>query len=486
MGNSWFPQGQNAESGWRLDIVSLLAVIGESSMDSHLQVLTSSWYCVLPRLIPAPQALLKPLRPTRLPQINAAVVGVHNGTLVPTLNYFPEILHPIDDLPAFGFKVLQITHRDEKNRMSSRDLKSSSSNHSYNHNHSNHNKINSIASRQEENDQMLASANTDPRVIESGYKAPARKSTMRNLKRMMTKDDNRPRIPARHASPLNIITIISFFWTFALMIWAGIIGDGTAILALATISMVSSVVGLASWWHPVLMSRPSKAKVPAGDVVIRTREGAFLLVQCDEAVARELYTGTEECKYYVTTEGYPILVGMGTVLLMISVVLLGNCGFIMQAAIGLSYMVLNGVFWAASLLDKTRFWDLSYYDVKDVTPDDSRDAHLPSNDFTGDQEQRPSFTRTMWYAIRETKKIGWVKRGGAAPKTAEWDEWLRIAEHNAIQGNREWPAVLMRDYVVGKDSTITTSNLATSVHPHVEDRLQNRVPAFEIPPRESC
>lgn len=65
--------------GWRLDIVSLLAVIGESSMADHSQAMTSSWTCLLPRLVPAPQVLLKAIRPGRLPQVPATVVGVHSG-----------------------------------------------------------------------------------------------------------------------------------------------------------------------------------------------------------------------------------------------------------------------------------------------------------------------------------------------------------------------------------------------------------------------
>lgn len=84
------------------------------------------------------------------------------------------------------------------------------------------------------------------------------------------------------------------------------------------------------------MKRNFKSKVPAGDVILRTREGAFVLVVCDEDVARELYTGTEECQYYVNTQVYRLLVGLGTFLLMVSVVLLGNCSFPMQAAVGQS------------------------------------------------------------------------------------------------------------------------------------------------------
>ncbi|KHJ30924.1 hypothetical protein EV44_g2552 [Erysiphe necator] len=475
MSSSWFPHGRNTESGWKLDIVSLLAVIGESSMDSHIQVLTSSWYCILPRIIPAPQALLKPTRPTRLPQINAAVVGVHSGTFVPTLNYFPEILHPIDDLPAFSFKVLQITHK-ERQPNPERDFVQAES-------RGNH-----------ETDRILEGSTIDPRTLENRNKIPSRRSTLRNLKRIMTGQDGRPRIPARKISPLNVVTVLTFLWTCALIIWASFLHDGTAILALITISMVSSVVGFASWWQPVLMNRPSKSKVPDGDVVIRTREGAFLLVKCNEDVARELYTGTEECLYYVTTEGYRTLVGFGTVLLMISVVLLGNCGITMQAAIGISYMVLNGIFWAASLLNPTSFWDLSYYQVEDITPKDSRDAHertVISTDFGGiteTQEQLPSFTRTMWYAIRETKKIGWVKTSGAAPRTPEWDEWLRLAEQHANQGNRGWSAVKMRGYIVEKgikatDITRVASPMHTQDYSTAATREQ--IPAFEVPPHGS-
>ncbi|KAI0999244.1 hypothetical protein K3495_g8952 [Podosphaera aphanis] len=457
MDHSWFPrfpQLSGSEKGeWKLDVISLLAVIGESAMDSHIQVLTSSWYCMLPRILPAPQALLKPSRFIRMPQVNALVVGVHNGTLIQTLNYFPEILHPIEDLPAFTFKVLRITHREEKmNKNRDWDLLT-----------------NNTKPRE----------STDPIILESGISPPKRQSTFQNLKRIVTSTDERPRISARKCSILSIVTILSFIWTCGLIIWARYLQDGVAILALGSISMVSSVVGFASWWQPVLQSRPSKAKVPAGDVVIRTREGAFLLVKCNEDVARELYTGTEECEYYVNTRVYRVLVGFGTLLLMISVVLLGNCSIGMQGAIGLSYMVLNGIFWAASLIDRKKFWNLSIYQVEDVTPDDCKDAHLPQSNGSEDLEMKPSFTRTMWYAIRETQKIGWVKRGGAAPKTSEWDEWLRQAEQNSLAGNRDWPAVKMRDNVVG--SGISGQYVASH-----EEATQEQVPAFEVPlePRE--
>lgn len=115
---------------------------------------------------------------------------------------------------------------------------------------------------------------------------------------------------------------------------------------------------------------------------------------CDETVARELYFGTEECKYRVPTQSYRILVGFGTFMLMISVVLLGNCNFNMQAAIASSYIVLNGFFWAISLIEKGRFWDLSAYHCEDVTPEDGKKAHIAAEGDNLTDEDKPSFTRT--------------------------------------------------------------------------------------------
>jgi hypothetical protein len=384
-----------------------------------------------------------------MPQVNAAVVGVHNGTLVPTLNYFPNILHPIEDLPAFAFKVLKITHATNKLPTpppGSRERAKESS----------------------------ASNSVELGMIESGHPRPiVRQSTFNTIRTRLAGEKEKPRVPPKPYSPLNILSVLSFLLTIGLVIWARYLKDGTAIVALVTISCASSIVGYASWWSPVLMKRTFKSKVPAGDVIIRTREGAFLLVKCDEDVARELYTGTEECQYYVQTQQYRMLVGFGTFLLMVSVVLLGNCNFTMQAAIGLSYIVLNGAFWGSSLIKKSRFWDLSNYDVVDDTPEDAVDADAFQDDTL---EGRPSFTRTMWYAIRETKKIGWVKRGGAAPKTDEWDEWLKLAELNAAEGNRRWNAVEVREAVVGVAES-TPQGAAED-----GDAAEQHVPAYEVPP----
>ena len=142
-------------------------------------------------------------------------------------------------------------------------------------------------------------------------------------------------------------------------------------MALGVLSIISSIVGYASKWTPRIMDRSSTAVSPRGDVMIRTREGGFIFILCKEEVARELYFGNEQCVYKVkSTVFYRLLVGTATFLLMSSVILLGNCKFIQQAAIGSAYIVLNFAYWMVSLVPKGRLWDLSHYECKNLTETD--------------------------------------------------------------------------------------------------------------------
>ncbi|OBT68429.1 hypothetical protein VE03_02843 [Pseudogymnoascus sp. 23342-1-I1] len=430
----WWPVGKDNQNGWRLDIVSLLAVIGESSMAEHSQAMTASWIGCLPRIIPAPQVLLKPTRPTRMPHSHASVVGVKNGIQVPTLNYFPNILHPVEDLAPFSFRVYTIKH-------SRQALAAKDDTKSWRAMNSRHN-------------------TTLPR--HNGFSTTARNFLRRAWLRRRPDEEKAPiplqplkpapHVPARTLSPLNLLSIFSCVVTWVIFGVALYNNDAIACLALVAISLVSTIVGYASLWSPQLMRRTSGAVVPEGDVVIRTREGAFIVVKCDENVARELYTGTEECTYLVhSIRAYRTLIGIATFILMLAVVLLGNCNFNQQAAIGSAYIVLNGLYWAASLVPKRKFWDLKLYELADVTPDECRDADRAQEGWRPDDV--PSFTRTMWYAIRVTGEVGWVRTSGAAPKTREWMRWLAAAEEQ-VKGRKpgweRWKAVEAKDKLIGQ------------------------------------
>ncbi|KAL5359339.1 hypothetical protein BJX96DRAFT_164363 [Aspergillus floccosus] len=376
--SAWFPSGKSNSAGWRFDAVSLLAVIGESSVTLHIPALESSWLCLLPRLMPAPQALLKPSRPTRLPTVPAVVVGAYSGTRVNELNFYADIIHQVDTLQPFEF-------------------------HEYN----------------------IARRATDSTL-----------SSYRSYREICS-----PVMSTRTFSALHILTMMSCAMTAGLIVWACIIRDGVAIVSLVILAFTSMLVGLAMWYQPQLAIRPTDAVVPDGDIIIRTRKGAFIVVHCSEEVARELYIGTEEAKYVIADGVFGLFMGTGTVSLMVGVVLLGNCNWTMQTAIGASYLILNGAYWALGLVPGKQIWDTSIYEVRDITPRRLKSAHIQGIDGI-----KPSYTRTLWYTIQSTKEMNgtsWVSISGAAPETPAWGEWERLACDN--RNNPSWDAVGEKD-----------------------------------------
>jgi hypothetical protein len=404
----WFPETKH---DWSLDIVTLLAVIGESSITDHAQGITASLLGALPRIIPAPQALLKPSRPSRMPEVKAKMTGVYNGTTLDTIGFFANIITPLDNLPALSFQVVHIRH-----------------------------------------------AAWTRAIADGGRRLTFAERTQTLLASpTMVRTDERPAVPPKLLSPLHGLSVLSFFVSIAIIVAAVFWEDGPALLAVPLISIVASITGYASLWRPVLMVRKHRNEVPRGDVLIRTREGAFVLVKCTEDVARELYSGTEQCEYYVGENVYRLLMGLGTVLLMVSVVLLGNCTWNIQVFVGGAYIVLNGLYWCLGMLPASYFWDLSRYEWEDVTPPDARGAHLVT-DPDDHEEGSPSFTRTLWYIIRETQLTGWAERSGAAPGTDQWRRWLHEAEERAVLGERTWPAVRRKD-VLMKEGVVAANGI---------------------------
>lgn len=466
---SWFPASKDS---WQLDAVTLLAVIGEASVSDNAQPMTASVLCLLPRILPAPQALLKSTRPTRLPAYKAQLVGVHSGVCLDSVGFFANIIHPLEEKRPHAFHVYKIWHSDDgcdgetkakrKARTWSHKLLPGSTAEG-NARAKMPKRIPGPPSENGEVERKVGRtvAFTD---VEMGQRAPPpdpipgiiRRRTAREKMTDFVTDPSikpvslrqeRPAVPPALGSPIHIITVLSFLLTLIIFGLTAYWRDGNALLATFIISLQASLVGYASWWKPRMMSRPHANDVPPADMIIRTREGAFILIKCTEEVARELYTGTEECEYHVGPMGYRICMALGTMLLMTGVVLLGNTNFNAQALISGSYIVLNGSYWLLGLLPKEKFWDLSRYEWEEVTPDDAKGAEI--NDNTN-VESQSSFTRTLWYAIRETRAIGWVLRSDAAPGTPQWREWLEEARKNATAGNRDWPAVARKDEIMKK------------------------------------
>lgn len=504
--SAWFPTIRNEEYGWRLDAVTLLAVIGESAIAENGQTLTATPFCLIPRIIPAPQALLQAARPPRLPSVPARMSGVYSGVDLHSVGFFANIIHPLEELPPFAFRVMEIRHTNKNaigNKVAPDMIKSKSRNQEVNGQNRGATLANFSArwglrrgyfDARSRNEQGGETVTEDPSIpiapprvegsviandddkgtaassisvttknrtqtinfeensnmdVEAGVTVPSlnrqviRRTTLNEFVTNPTLANNaeRPAVPAQALSPIHILSVFSFVLTIAGVVLAAQWKDGVAIVALCTVSLACSVVGYASWWKPMLMSRSHINDVPHGDVVIRTRSGAFLLVKCTEDVARELYSGTEECAYHIADGRiHRALMALGTLLIMLAVVLLGNCRWNSQVYIGASYILLNGLYWGMGMLPARWFWDLSRYECKDVTPSDAINADKVTHP-DDPREGKNSFTRTMWYAIRETKSARWCLKSGAAPDTEQWQRWLDEAEQHAKRGERDWKAV---------------------------------------------
>lgn len=76
----------------QLDIVGFLAILGEGSVLANAQVSTLSKWIFLPRLIPAPQALMRPTRPTKLEPVSGDVCGIFSGNYRDTINHIGNIV----------------------------------------------------------------------------------------------------------------------------------------------------------------------------------------------------------------------------------------------------------------------------------------------------------------------------------------------------------------------------------------------------------
>lgn len=76
----------------QLNIVGFLAILGEGAILTNAQVSTLSQWMFVPRLLPAPQALLSPSRPSKLASSRGHVTGVHSGNDRDYINHIGNIV----------------------------------------------------------------------------------------------------------------------------------------------------------------------------------------------------------------------------------------------------------------------------------------------------------------------------------------------------------------------------------------------------------
>ncbi|PYI05115.1 hypothetical protein BO78DRAFT_448033 [Aspergillus sclerotiicarbonarius CBS 121057] len=359
---AWFPSFlESRDSGWHFDVLILLAVIGGSAIAQHIPAITASGFSILPRLMPAPETFLETDRKKRMPgKSNVKVVGVNSGTLTTELNYFANLIHDVDSLKPYEFRVYEV---------------------------------------------KLKGTNDPENNHIEGIRG----------------------IRVKPFSWSHAATVFSVLITIGLFIAAGKVHDGVALLSLSLMALSSSTASTSAWWTPKLSTRTARCGVPAADLVIITRGCAMVVVKCDETVSRELYVGMDVCKFSLTEHWHHLLLGISTLLLMVSVVLFNNCRWEMQLAIGVAYFVLNIQYWMVALLvDPKSMWDLSRYDIKELVKSGGH-----------------NFTETLWLAIQSTESVKWAVRADVIPQTDLWNQWREMAEEQ-VQRFPAWDA----DYYV--------------------------------------
>jgi hypothetical protein len=79
-------------SQFQLDVAGFLAILGEGSVLANSQVAALSTITFLPRLMPAPQALMMPSRPTKLEPAIGHTAGVQSGNQRDYINHVGNVL----------------------------------------------------------------------------------------------------------------------------------------------------------------------------------------------------------------------------------------------------------------------------------------------------------------------------------------------------------------------------------------------------------
>jgi len=347
-----------------------LAILGEASILANAQVSTNSPFFLLPRLLPAPQALIRTSRPERLVPSTGKVLGARSGGIKDDVNHIAHLLHDGDHLPAYSVRCERIT-----------------------------------------------------------------------------KNPNRPSVRATLFGPLTWLSLLGCAMSIAILVLAIVKKDGMALLAVLLLSILSTIIGIGSRWSLELKKRKSTREVPVSDVVISYPQGAFMIVKCDEDVARELYWHPERCIYHVGPTAYRLISLTATLLLMFAVIFLSNAQLPLQLCFAAAYIILNAAYWTAAALPQRWNWDLSRFRVKRVR-------------FAGG-ELNDAFTHALWKAIAVTKSVEWVHNGSIAPRSQAWKEWLEKADEMA-----HGPSMLS----IGMDSKPSTRSPEVTITPEDEEK----------------
>lgn len=226
----------------------------------------------------------------------------------------------------------------------------------------------------------------------------------------ISKPDPASTVSAATWGPLAWLSLLGTAMSVTLLALSISQSDGFALLATILLSLLSTLIGFGSRWNLTLMKRKQKRRVPKDNIIINYPHGAFLVVMCDENIARELYWHPEECEYMFGDTTYRIISLIGTITLMAGVICLGNSTLPLQIAFAAAYMILNAAYWVVAALPPQWHWDLSSYKVE--------------REYYEGGETHETFTQALWKAIAITQSVEWVKNGQIAPVSKAWKDWV--------------------------------------------------------------
>ena len=268
-----------------------------------------SKFSFIPRLVPAPQALIRHDRPERLrPLQNARVVSSHSGNSRDQLNHIASIIHDLGtQLDDYTVRVIELKRSQKKSTS----------------------------------------------AIKFGKEKSAPKEE--------------PIVKASAWGPLTLLAILGALMSTTLLIVSIVEEDGMSLLATLTLSGVSTIIGVGSNWNLQLPRRKVNRPVPDSDVIIKFPQGAFIVVKCSEEIQRELYWHPEKCDYLVQLPLYRYISLAATLLLMAGVIFLANATILLQVLWAGAYVILNAAYWVVAALPEKHHWDLSAYETKELS-----------------------------------------------------------------------------------------------------------------------
>lgn len=227
-------------------------------------------------------------------------------------------------------------------------------------------------------------------------------------------------------STISLVSILGMALSLALFATSAILHDGMSLIATVVLSSLSTLAGLANGCERQGKKKRSRIIQMADGVVVRYRNGSFLIVKCSEDVARESYYLPGSISYRRNRRSYQIMSLIGTSMLMVGVVCLANATQILQNMWAGSYVLLNASYWLVASLDESHkygSWKFPSYTVTEHAI--QRGNH------------RRTYAEALYAAIVIAGSADWVDMGGspARPDTQAWKTWAQMAGQKVSSGS---------------------------------------------------